>query len=181
MQQASQVKQFWDSRTEQQRVELLTLDVSGLHRQAARLPDQKGLAEVLAQGVRRLAQTGTWKQWQWDASSKPHTSAASFRDWIVQQRVPHSLQSLLQQIQESAASTQALHKLHTKLHHAFGFPVKWAVWTLMLPSERDEQPSNEKEDFVLTLRIWTDYLLMTLTESLRGWRARLPACVSWAM
>ncbi len=38
MQQASQVKQFWDSRTEQQRVELLTLDVSGLHRQAARLP-----------------------------------------------------------------------------------------------------------------------------------------------
>ena len=51
----------------------------------------------------------------------------------------------------------------------------------MLPSERDEQPPNEKEDFVLTLRIWTDYLLMTLTESLRGWRARLPACVSWAM
>jgi hypothetical protein len=37
MQQALQVKRFWDSTTEQQQVELLTLDVDYLHRQAARL------------------------------------------------------------------------------------------------------------------------------------------------
>ena len=37
MQQALQVKHCWDSITEQQRVELLTLDVECLHRQAARL------------------------------------------------------------------------------------------------------------------------------------------------
>ena len=53
--------------------------------------DQKGLAEVLAQGVRRLAQTGTWKQWQWDASSKPHTSAASFRQAATQIASPDAV------------------------------------------------------------------------------------------
>ncbi len=37
MQQALQVKHFWDSTTEQQRMELLTLDVECLHKQAARL------------------------------------------------------------------------------------------------------------------------------------------------
>ena len=46
--------------------------------------DQKGVAKVLAQGLRRMAETGTWKQWQWDASSKPHTSAASFRQAATQ-------------------------------------------------------------------------------------------------
>ncbi|KAL0046621.1 hypothetical protein WJX82_005661 [Trebouxia sp. C0006] len=76
---------------------------------------QKGVAKVLAQGLRCLAKTGTWKQWQWDASSKPHLTAASFRRWLVQQRVPDALQTLLQQAQESAASTQTLHKLHSKL------------------------------------------------------------------
>lgn len=114
----------------------------------------------------------------------------------MQQRVPHALQSLLQQVQESTASTEALHKLHTKLlllrqriaehhqseasarrtrpwqygrrsavidiifaalttqehgflHHAFGFPVNWAVWTLMSPGERHEEPPDENEDFIL--------------------------------
>lgn len=33
-----QVKQFWDSTTEQQRTELLTLDIDCLNKQAARLP-----------------------------------------------------------------------------------------------------------------------------------------------
>ncbi len=37
------------------------------------------------------------------------------RDWVVQQRVPHALQSLLQQAQESTVSTEALHKLQNKL------------------------------------------------------------------
>ena len=46
--------------------------------------DQKRAAKVLAQGIRRLAETGTWKQWQWDASSKPHTTAASFRQAATQ-------------------------------------------------------------------------------------------------
>ncbi|DBB03252.1 TPA: hypothetical protein ACH3X3_010648 [Trebouxia sp. C0006] len=171
-----QVKHFWDSTTEQQRTELLTLDIDCLNKQAARLPDQKRVAKVLAQGIRRLAQTGTWKQWQWDASSKPHTTAASFRDWVVQQRVPHALQSLLQQAQESTVSTEALHKLQNKLlvlkknrrsaviniifalltsqehgflHHAFGCPVNQAVWTLLPPDERSEEPPAENEDFVL--------------------------------
>ncbi len=51
----------------------------------------------------------------------------------------------------------------------------------MSPGERDEEPPAENEDFVLNLRKWTNYLLMTWTESLLGWRACLPACVSWAM
>jgi len=33
-----QVKQFWDSTTEQQRTELLTLDIDCLNKQAAKLP-----------------------------------------------------------------------------------------------------------------------------------------------
>ncbi len=167
----------------------------------------------MAQGLQRLAETNTWKQWQWDASSKPHTTAASFRQaatqmitfkhllmpcqtltvcvqaeflvtsanllkawewlnvdevstspqdcvfgatsqqchqlttdvqylsshtsarldhpdhlslhimkraalcrsWVLQQRMPHALQILLQQAQESTASTEALHKLQSKL------------------------------------------------------------------
>ncbi|KAL0056161.1 hypothetical protein WJX82_008314 [Trebouxia sp. C0006] len=115
MQQVLQVKHFWDSTTEQQRAELLTLNVDCLHRQAARLTDPKGVTKVLAQGLTRLAKTGTWKQWQWDASSKPHTTAASFRNFMVQQRVPQALQRLLQQAQESTASTEALDKLQSKL------------------------------------------------------------------
>ncbi|DBA75640.1 hypothetical protein WJX79_005911 [Trebouxia sp. C0005] len=74
-----QVKQFWDSTTEQQRNELLTMGIDCLNKHAARLPDRKRVAKVLAQGIRRLAQTAIWKQWQWDASSKPHATAASFR------------------------------------------------------------------------------------------------------
>ncbi|KAL0019988.1 hypothetical protein WJX79_010161 [Trebouxia sp. C0005] len=38
---------------------------------------------------------------------------------------------------------------HGCLHHAFGFPVKRAVWSLLSPGERDEEPPDEKEDFVL--------------------------------
>lgn len=34
---------------------------------------------------------------------------------MVQQRVPQGLQRLLQQAQESTASTEALHKLQSKL------------------------------------------------------------------
>ncbi len=45
--------------------------------------DPKGVTKVLAQGLTRLAKTGTWRQWQWDASSKPHTTAASFRQAAI--------------------------------------------------------------------------------------------------
>ncbi len=41
--------------------------------------------------------------------------ASLCRDWVVQQRVPHAVQSLLQEVQKSTASTEALHKLHSKL------------------------------------------------------------------
>jgi hypothetical protein len=37
------------------------------------------------------------------------------RNFMVQQRVPQGLQRLLQQAQESTASTEALHKLQSKL------------------------------------------------------------------
>ena len=56
--------------------------------------EQKGLAEVLAQGLRRLAQIGTWKQWQWDASSKPHETAASFRQAATQIASPDAASTL---------------------------------------------------------------------------------------
>ena len=40
-----------------------------------------GPKEGLAQGLKRLADTGTWKQWQWNSNSPVFQTAESFR-WV---------------------------------------------------------------------------------------------------
>ncbi len=79
---------------------------------------------------------------------------------------------------------------HWRRHHAFGFPVKWAVWTLMSPVERDEEPPAENEDFVLNfeemdklpardlqrITAWMESMLASLCQ-LGNVKVSVPPCL----
>jgi len=46
---------------------------------SANLVGPKGVSKALKEGMRRLADNGTWKQWRWDTSSPPFVSPAASR------------------------------------------------------------------------------------------------------
>ncbi|KAA6427185.1 MAG: hypothetical protein FRX49_02942 [Trebouxia sp. A1-2] len=115
------VKPCWETIPDEDRVELLSVDLNDLRLRAIDLADkakkqaafeaqeaaelndgttitvslEPGLDEIFEEGTRRLLEKSTWKLWQWPPEEREFFDADSFRTYAEEQRIDPELRKLL--------------------------------------------------------------------------------------
>ncbi|DBA96032.1 TPA: hypothetical protein ACH3X1_001533 [Trebouxia sp. C0004] len=115
------VKPCWETIPDEDRVELLSIDLNDLRLRAIDLADkakkqaaleaqeaaelndgttitvslEPGLDEIFEEGTRRLLEKSTWKLWQWPPEEHEFFDADSFRTYAEEQRIDPELRKLL--------------------------------------------------------------------------------------
>lgn len=115
------VKPCWETIPDEDRVELLSVDLDDLRLRAIDLADkakkqaaleaqeaaelndgttitvslEPGLDEIFEEGTRRLLEKSTWKLWQWPPEEHEFFDADSFRTYAEEQRIDPELRKLL--------------------------------------------------------------------------------------